>query len=64
MNTNDWIKCPVYKNKRRVQMRPDTELKNFPLFCPKCKQESLIEAKNLQVTVINDNQAQVIKQSK
>ena len=52
MNTNDWIKCPVCKNKTRVQMRPDTELKNFPLFCPKCKQESLIEAKNLQVTVV------------
>lgn len=64
MNTNDWIKCPVCNNKTRVQMRPDTELKNFPLFCPKCKQESLIEAKNLQVTVINDNQAQAIKQSK
>ena len=52
MDANDWIKCPVCKNKTRVQMRPDTELKNFPLFCPKCKQESLIEAKNLQVTVI------------
>lgn len=55
MNTNDWIKCPVCNNKTRVQMRPDTELKNFPLFCPKCKQESLIEAKNLQVTVVNEN---------
>ncbi len=52
MNTNDWIKCPVCNNKTRVQMRPDTELKNFPLFCPKCKQESLIEVRNLQITVI------------
>lgn len=60
MNTNAWIKCPVCKNKTRVQMRPDTELKNFPLFCPKCKRESLIEVKNLHVTVINDNQAKTI----
>ena len=52
MNTNDWIKCPVCNNKTRVQMRPDTELKIFPLFCPKCKQESLIEVRNLQITVI------------
>ena len=29
-----------------------TELKNFPLYCPKCRQESLINAKDLQVTVI------------
>ena len=26
--------------------------KNFPLYCPKCKQESLIDAKDLQVSVI------------
>lgn len=30
----------------------DTELKNFPLYCPKCRQESLIDAKDLQITVI------------
>ncbi len=28
------------------------ELKNFPIYRPKCKQGSLIEAKDLQVTVI------------
>ena len=28
------------------------KFKNFPLYCPKCKQESLINAKDLQVTVI------------
>ena len=38
-------------------MREDTELKNFPLYCPKCKQDSLIEAKNLQVTVIKEPDA-------
>ncbi|MBO5033204.1 MAG: hypothetical protein J6D08_15245 [Lachnospiraceae bacterium] len=30
-------------------MQKDTELKNFPLYCLKCGQESLIDAKNLQV---------------
>lgn len=60
MNKNDWIRCPVCNNKTRVQMRSDTELKNFPLFCPKCKQESLIEVKNLQVTVITDNKPKAI----
>ena len=29
-----------------------TVLKNYPLYCPKCKQETLIEAENLKVTVI------------
>ena len=47
-----WVLCPVCGNKTRLQLRADTELKNFPLFCPKCKQESLIGVKNLRVTVV------------
>ena len=49
---SEWIRCPVCGNKTRLQIRADTELKNFPLYCPKCRQESLIDAKDLQVTVI------------
>lgn len=48
----DWVHCPICGNKTRLQLRVDKELKNFPLYCPKCKRESLIDAKNLQVTVI------------
>ena len=48
----NWILCPVCGNKTRLQIRADTELKNFPIYCPKCRQESLIDAKDLQVTVI------------
>jgi len=48
----EWIRCPVCSNETRLQIRQDTELKSFPLYCPKCKQESLIDAKNLQATVI------------
>ncbi|RKJ60997.1 conjugal transfer protein [Roseburia sp. 1XD42-69] len=33
-------------------MWADTELKNFPFYCPKCRQENLIDAKDLEVTVI------------
>ncbi len=49
---SEWIRCPVCGNKTRLQIRANTELKNFPLYCLKCKQESLIDAKDLQVTVI------------
>jgi len=53
MSKNEtWILCPVCGNKTRLQMRTDTELKNFPLYCPKCRQESMTDAKDLQVTVI------------
>ncbi len=48
----EWIHCPVCGGKTRLQIRNDTVLKNFPLYCPKCKRETLIEAENLKVTVI------------
>ena len=53
-----WVICPVCNNKTRTKIRNDTELINFPLFCPKCKHESLIKVKNLQVTVIKEPDAQ------
>ena len=52
-----WILCPVCKSKTRVQIREDTELKNFPLYCPKCKRETLIEVKNLHIDVIKEPDA-------
>ena len=47
-----WVLCPICGNKTRTKIRPDTILENFPLFCPKCKQETLISAKDLNVAVI------------
>ena len=48
----EWIYCPVCGSKTRLQIGLDTELKNFPLYCPKCKQENLIDVKELHITVI------------
>ena len=53
MKKTEWILCPFCGNKTRNQIR-DTVLLNFPLYCPKCKQETLIEAKYLKVTVIDN----------
>ena len=47
-----WILCPVCGNKTRLQIRNDTELKNFPLYCPKCRQESLIDVNKFKIRVI------------
>ena len=56
-NKTEWIRCPVCGAKTRDRIREDTVLKNHPLYCPKCKQESLIEAKDLQITVIKEPDA-------
>lgn len=50
----EWILCPVCGNKTRLKMRDDTVLKNFPLFCPKCKQETIINVKQLNISVIKE----------
>lgn len=57
MKVEKWLLCPICKNKTRIKLRTDTELKNFPLFCPKCKQETLINAKELHITVIKEPDA-------
>ncbi len=56
--TRKWILCPICGNKTRNKIREDTVLKNYPLYCPKCKQECLIDVKDLQVTVIKEPDAQ------
>ena len=53
----EWLLCPVCKNKTRTKIRWDTVLENFPLFCPKCKQEALISVKELNTSVIKEPDA-------
>lgn len=48
-----WVLCPHCGAKTRVRLLEDTELKCFPLFCPKCKQEILINAKHFIVSQVN-----------
>ena len=52
-----WLLCPICANKTRLKVRDDTVLANFPLFCPKCKQETLIELKELNMSVIKEPDA-------
>jgi ribosomal protein L44E len=47
-----FILCPQCKAKTRVKITQDTVLKNFPLFCPKCKQENVINVENYIITLI------------
>ena len=55
---SNWLLCPICGNKTRDKIRENTVLKNYPLYCPKCKQETLIEVKDLQLTVIKEPDAQ------
>lgn len=52
MNGTVWLRCPVCGNKTRLKVLQDTELIKFPLYCPKCKQETLVNVKETNLSVI------------
>lgn len=54
MVETDWIRCPICEEKTRDKIRADTEMRNFPVFCPKCKRETLIGVKQFKITVIQE----------
>ncbi|MBQ9121768.1 MAG: cysteine-rich KTR domain-containing protein [Clostridia bacterium] len=57
MCNETWLLCPICKNKTRLKIRADTEMKNFPLFCPKCKHETLIHVKQLKISILKEPDA-------
>jgi Zn-finger nucleic acid-binding protein len=57
MILTEWLLCPICKNKTRIKLRADTELKIFPLYCPKCKLETLVNIKELKTTIIKEPDA-------
>ena len=62
MEKIEWVNCPICKNKTRLRIRGDTILKNFPLFCPKCKQETLINIRQFNMSIIKEPDAQTQSQ--
>lgn len=49
-----WVNCPICSGKTRVKVFESTVLLNFPLYCPWCKQESLINLVKLKMIVIKE----------
>lgn len=60
MKSEKWLLCPVCQNKTRLRLREDTILENFPLYCPKCKQETLINAKQMNISIVKEPDAEPI----
>lgn len=46
-----WVLCPLCGAKTRLRLLQKTVIRNFPLFCPKCKRESIINAENFIVKI-------------
>ena len=50
-----WIKCPICNGKTRVQVFYNTVLRNFPLFCPKCKLTHIVDVEKLEIIIKNSD---------
>ena len=46
-------KCPICNGKTRVQVFYNTVLRNFPLFCPKCKLTHIVDVEKLEIIIKN-----------
>ena len=52
MQETKWILCPICGEKTRVKIQKTTELRNFLLYCHRCKVEFNINVKNFEVEII------------
>lgn len=52
-----WIYCPICSSKTRTKVYTDTILISFPLYCPKCKRESLVNIKKFKITIVKEPDA-------
>jgi len=51
-NDSKILLCPICNNKTRTKAYLDTVLLNYPLFCPKCKNETMVNVEEQSITVI------------
>ena len=57
MSTAKWVFCPICKGKTRLKILNTTELRNFPLYCPKCRNETMIHVKNFKIMIVKEPDA-------
>ena len=57
MKEATWISCPVCHGKTRLKIRKDTIIIRLPLYCPKCKQENLVNIQDGKITLIKEPDA-------
>lgn len=43
MVKDNWVYCPICHNKTRTKIRKDTVAVRFPVFCPVCKNNFVMD---------------------
>ena len=45
-----WIRCPLCKKKTKTKVYKETTLLRFPLYCTRCRSETLIDVVNYKMS--------------
>ena len=53
LKESEWIPCPLCGRKTHTKVYYDTVLVKFPIYCPRCKKEMLIDVVKLKMVVSN-----------
>lgn len=57
MREERWLLCPLCGGKTRSRVRTDTILFRYPLYCPKCRRETLVQVQQFHMTVLKEPDA-------
>ena len=49
IDENGWIHCPKCHCRTRTRIKKETVVYHFPVFCPKCKEEFLVDIKESKI---------------
>lgn len=49
-----WIRCPHCGTNTRTKVYPDTVLLKCPVFCKKCRRETIVNVIKLKMTIESD----------
>ncbi|MBO5567662.1 MAG: conjugal transfer protein [Clostridia bacterium] len=50
MRKSRWIRCPLCGHKSRTKVYENTVLLKFPLYCPKCRSETIVDVVKFELT--------------
>ncbi len=53
----NWVPCPICGQKTRTKASPKTVLIDFPLYCPRCKRETIVNVLQMKITLSKEPDA-------
>lgn len=56
MKNKKWLMCPMCNGKTRTMIYEETTLRYFPLYCPKCKLERIIDVEQGEIVHVQETE--------